>query len=83
MSDAATDHPPLPLELPAATSKPRVRLRTHAAPGRRRDYTFSLPPALIADIDEIAAAFNRTRAHTIEMALRQFIDANKRRGDAI
>jgi hypothetical protein len=69
-----------------AASEPRARLRTRAAPaqhastpGRRREIWISLPHGLVAEIDDAAAAADRSRARTIEALLRAGLDAQRQR----
>jgi hypothetical protein len=49
--------------------------------GKRQPIAFTLPPDLIADIDEIAAVESRSRAKMIEVVLRGFV-RDYRRGAA-
>jgi hypothetical protein len=69
-------------------SAPRSRSRTRAAPaqhastpGRRREIWISLPCGLVAEIDDLAATADRSRARTIELLLRAGINACKRGGE--
>lgn len=52
----------------APDAKPQAKLR-----GKRQPLTFTLPPELIAEIDAIAAAEDRSRAKMIEIGMRQFV----------
>jgi hypothetical protein len=76
--NALTEQQTLPTLEPPTPVTTAPRSRTRATPGPRRDYTLSLPPALIADIDEIAATRDTTRAKMVELALRAGINACKR-----
>jgi hypothetical protein len=46
--------------------------------GKRQPIAFTLPPDLIADIDEIAAEESRSRAKMIEVVLRGFVRDHRR-----
>ena len=49
-------------------AKPSPKLR-----GKRQPITFTPPPDLIAEIDAVAAAEDRSRAKMIEIGMRQFV----------
>jgi hypothetical protein len=48
----------------------------------RQPITFTLPPDLIAEIDAVAAAEDRSRAKMIEIGMRQFVQSYNRRAAA-
>ena len=50
--------------------------------GKRQPITFTLPPDLIAEIDAVAAAEDRSRAKMIEIGMRQFVQSYNRRAAA-
>ena len=58
----------------APDAKPAPKLR-----GKRQPLTFTLPPDLIAEIDAVAAAEDRSRAKMIEIGMRQFVQNYNRR----
>jgi hypothetical protein len=58
----------------APDARPAPKLR-----GRRQPLTFTLPPDLIAEIDAIAVAEDRSRAKMIEIGMRQFVQSYSRR----
>lgn len=47
--------------------------------GTKQPLAISLPPELVAQIDEIAAAEERSRAKVVEFACRQFVQSYQRR----
>jgi hypothetical protein len=57
-----------------AAAKPAVKLR-----GQRQPMAISMPPDLVAEIDEIAATEGRSRAKQIEIVMRQFVQSYHRR----
>ena len=57
-----------------APAKPAVKLR-----GQRQPMAISMPPDLVAEIDEIAAREGRSRAKQIEVVMRQFVQDYQRR----
>ena len=59
---------------PTKRGKPPVKLR-----GERFPLSLTLPPELVAEIDGIAAAEERSRAKMIEIACRQFVQNYHRR----
>ena len=58
----------------APDAKPAPKLR-----GKRQTITFGMPPDLIAEIDAIAVAEDRSRAKMIEIGMRQFVQSYNRR----
>ena len=60
-----------------AAAKPSPKLR-----GRRQQVTITLPPDLVADLDAITAKENRSRARTIEVALRAYVQSYQQRAAA-
>ena len=58
-------------------AKPAVKLR-----GQRQPMAISMPPDLVAEIDEIAATEGRSRAKQIEVVMRQFVQSYQRRDAA-
>jgi hypothetical protein len=82
MSDTTTDRPLAPTTAPEPRSRSRTRASPaqHAsAPGRRREIWISLPYGLVAEIDDAAAAMDRSRARTIEQLLRLGLEAHHQR----
>jgi hypothetical protein len=61
----------------APDAKPAPKLR-----GKRQTITFGMPPDLIAEIDAIAAAEDRSRAKMIEIGMRQFVQSYNRQAAA-
>jgi hypothetical protein len=61
----------------APDARPAAKLR-----GKRQPITFTLPPDLIAEIDAVAAAEDRSRAKMIEIGMRQFVQSYNRRAAA-
>jgi metal-responsive CopG/Arc/MetJ family transcriptional regulator len=57
--------------------KPPVKLR-----GERFPLSLTLPPELVAEVDAIAKAEDRSRAKTIEIAVRQFVQAYRHKAAA-
>jgi metal-responsive CopG/Arc/MetJ family transcriptional regulator len=53
-------------------SKSPVKLR-----GNRQPLAISLPPELVAEIDALAAAQERSRVKIIEFACREYVQANR------
>jgi len=47
--------------------------RDYTLRGKRRPITFTLPPDLITQIDQIAAKEERSRAKMIEIGMRKFV----------
>jgi metal-responsive CopG/Arc/MetJ family transcriptional regulator len=58
----------------AKRGKPAPKLR-----GAKQPLAISLPPELVAQIDEIAAAEERSRAKVVEFACRRFVESYQRR----
>jgi metal-responsive CopG/Arc/MetJ family transcriptional regulator len=52
--------------------KPPVKLR-----GNRQPLAISLPPELVAEIDALAAAQERSRVKMIEFACREYVQAHR------
>jgi metal-responsive CopG/Arc/MetJ family transcriptional regulator len=59
---------------PALKRKPAPKLR-----GRRQPIALTLPPDLVAEIDAVAAAEDRSRVKMIEIACRQYVQTYRRR----
>jgi metal-responsive CopG/Arc/MetJ family transcriptional regulator len=60
-----------------AAAKPGPKLRGH-----RLQVTITLPPDLVAEIDAITTKENRSRARTIEVALRGYVQSYRGRSAA-
>jgi metal-responsive CopG/Arc/MetJ family transcriptional regulator len=60
-----------------AAAKPAGKLR-----GKWYPVSILLPPDLVADVDAIAVKESRSRARTIEVALRQFVHSYRGRAAA-
>jgi predicted transcriptional regulator len=59
---------------PPKRGKPAVKLR-----GDRFPLSLTLPPELVAEIDAIARAEDRSRAKVIEIGMREFVRSYQRR----
>lgn len=59
--------------IPTKRGKPAVKLR-----GERFPLSLTLPPELVAEIDAIAKAEDRSRAKVIEIGMRQFVQSYQR-----
>jgi metal-responsive CopG/Arc/MetJ family transcriptional regulator len=64
-----------PKRKPAVAPAPRLH-------GLRRPIALTLPPELVDELDAIAAAEDRTRVKTIEIACRQFVRAYRHKAAA-
>ena len=50
--------------------------------GQRQPMAISMPPDLVAEIDAIAAAEGRSRAKTIEVVMRDYVQRYRKRAAA-
>jgi hypothetical protein len=66
--------PPTPPPKRKAPAKPAVKLH-----GLRQPLAVALPPDLVAEIDAVAAALERSRAKVVEFACREYVRAHQRR----
>lgn len=62
---------------PVSKRKPTPKLR-----GKRQPIALTLPPDLVAEIDAVAAAEDRSRVKMIEIACRQFVQSYRHKAAA-